>query len=75
MEFDMNEVNITMLENYVKKSSRPMEEIFSVKGKTAIVTGGTSGLGFNIALRLLQGGANLVIAGSSEEKGHIHFQY
>lgn len=68
MEFDMNEVNITMLENYVKKA-RPMEEIFSVKGKTAIVTGGTSGLGFNIALRLLQGGANLVIAGSSEEKG------
>lgn len=68
MEFDMNEVNITMLESYVKKA-RPMEEMFSVKGKTAIVTGGTSGLGFNIALRLLQGGANLVIAGSSEEKG------
>ena len=68
MEFDMNEVNITMLESYVKKA-RPMEEIFSVKGKTAIVTGGTSGLGFNIALRLLQGGANLVIAGSSETKG------
>lgn len=64
----MNEVNITMLESYVKKA-RPMEEMFSVKGKTAIVTGGTSGLGFNIALRLLQGGANLVIAGSSEEKG------
>ena len=32
MEFDMNEVNITMLESYVKKA-RPMEEIFSVKGR------------------------------------------
>lgn len=67
MEFDMNAVNIEMLENYVKKF-RPIEEMFSVKGKTAIVTGGTSGLGFNIGLRLLQGGANLVIAGSSEER-------
>ena len=68
MDFDMNAVNIAMLENYVA-SARPMEEMFSVKGKTAIVTGGTSGLGFNIALRLLQGGANVVLAGSSEAKG------
>ena len=49
--------------------ARPMEEMFSVKGKTAIVTGATSGLGFNIALRLLQGGANVVLAGSSQAKG------
>lgn len=68
MEFDMNAANIAMLENYVKQA-RPMEDMFSVKGKTAIVTGGTSGLGFHIALRLLQGGANVVLAGSSDEKG------
>lgn len=68
MDFDMNAANIAMLENYVK-AARPMEEMFSVKGKTAIVTGGTSGLGFNIALRLLQGGANVVLAGSSDAKG------
>lgn len=68
MDFDMNAANIAMLENYVKMA-RPMEEMFSVKGKTAIVTGGTSGLGFNIALRLLQGGANVVLAGSSDAKG------
>lgn len=68
MEFDMSAANIAMLEDYVKKA-RPMEEMFSVKGKTAIVTGGTSGLGFNIALRLLQGGANVVIAGTSDAKG------
>ena len=68
MEFDMNAANVAMLEGNVA-SARPLEEMFSVKGKVAIVTGGTSGLGFNIVLRLLQGGANVVIAGSSETKG------
>ena len=68
MGYDPNAANIALLENNVK-DMRPMEEMFSVKGKTAIVTGGTSGLGFNIALRLLQGGANVVIAGSSQAKG------
>ena len=40
--------------------------MFSVKGKTAIVTGGSSGLGFDITLRLLQGGANVMIASFSD---------
>ena len=61
MSYDPNAANIAMLKGYVQ-SARPMEEMFSVRGKTAIVTGATSGLGFNIALRLLQGGANVVIA-------------
>lgn len=68
MDFDMNEANKEMLRNYINMA-RPVEEMFSVKGKTAIVTGATSGLGFNIALRLLQGGANVVISGSSQVKG------
>jgi len=68
MDFDMNEANIAMLENYVRLA-RPMEDMFSVKDKVAVVTGATSGLGFNIALRLLQGGAKVVIAGSSQVKG------
>lgn len=68
MEFDMNAANIAMLKGYVSQA-RPITDMFSVKGKTAVVTGGTSGLGFNIALRLLQGGANVVIAGSNSEKG------
>ena len=68
MGYDVNAANIAMLKGYVSMS-RPMEEMFSVKGKTAIVTGATSGLGFNIALRLLQGGANVVLAGSSQAKG------
>ena len=68
MGYDVNAANIAILKGYVSMA-RPMEEMFSVKGKTAIVTGATSGLGFNIALRLLQGGANVVLAGSSQAKG------
>ncbi len=58
----------SMLEGYIQKA-RPFEEMFSVKGKTAIVTGGSSGLGFDITLRLLQGGANVVIASYSQLEG------
>lgn len=68
MGYDVNAANIAMLKGYIS-SARPMEEMFSVKGKVAVVTGATSGLGFNITLRLLQGGANVVIAGSSQVKG------
>lgn len=53
-----------MLEGYIK-AARPLEDMFSVKGKVALVPGGSSGLGFDIALRLLQGGAKVVIASNS----------
>ena len=45
-----------------------LADMLSVAGKVAIVTGGSSGLGFNIAARFLEGGANVVIA-SFDEKG------
>ncbi len=67
-DFDMTSSNIALLKGYVH-AARPIEDMFSVKDKVAIVTGATSGLGFNIALRLLQGGAKVVIAGSSDKKG------
>ena len=53
-----------MLEGYIAQA-RPFEDMFSVKGKVALVTGGSSGLGFDITLRLLQGGAKVVIASNS----------
>ena len=53
-----------MLEGYIA-SARPFADMFSVKGKVALVTGGSSGLGFDITLRLLQGGAKVVIASNS----------
>ena len=53
-----------MLEGYIA-SARPFADMFSVKGRTALVTGGSSGLGFDITLRLLQGGARVVIASNS----------
>ena len=54
----------SMLEGYLK-AARPLEDMFSVKGKVALVPGGSSGLGFDIALRLLQGGASVVVASNS----------
>ena len=53
-----------MLEGYIA-SARPFADMFSVKDKVALVTGGSSGLGFDITLRLLQGGAKVVIASNS----------
>ena len=46
---------------------KPLADMLSVAGKVAVVTGGSSGLGFNIAARLLEGGANVVIAGSTQD--------
>lgn len=50
-----------MMKSYID-AARPFASMFSVEGKVALVTGGTSGLGFDIALRLLQGGAKVVVA-------------
>ena len=66
----MNLTPEMILRGYLANTAS-LEEMLSVKGKTAIVTGGTSGLGFCVARRLCQGGAKVVIAGSSEEKGEL----
>ena len=54
-----------MMQGYID-AARPLASMFSVEGKVALVTGGTSGLGFDIALRLLQGGAKVVVASNDE---------
>ncbi|MCL2835018.1 MAG: SDR family NAD(P)-dependent oxidoreductase, partial [Treponema sp.] len=41
-------------------------ELFNIKGKKAIVTGGTRGLGRGMAEGLLESGCDTVIIGSSD---------
>lgn len=43
-------------------------DLFSLAGKTALVTGGSSGIGLNIAKGLLQNGARVLIASRKQEK-------
>ncbi len=43
-----------------------MSELFDVQGKTAVVTGGSRGIGFMIAGGLLRAGARIVIASRKE---------
>jgi NAD(P)-dependent dehydrogenase (short-subunit alcohol dehydrogenase family) len=45
-----------------------LSRLFSVAGKTALVTGGSSGLGLIMAQGLLQNGARVIIASRSQEK-------
>ena len=40
-----------------------------LKGKTAIVTGSTSGIGLGIALQLARQGANLMLNGFGDAEG------
>jgi NAD(P)-dependent dehydrogenase (short-subunit alcohol dehydrogenase family) len=42
---------------------------YSFKGKVAIITGGTSGIGLETGRQLLSQGANVALIGSQEEKG------
>ena len=67
MAYDPNNHDVTMLKRDLTHMT-PLADLTSVKGKVALVTGGTSGLGFDIAARLLEGGANVVIAGRTDEK-------
>lgn len=68
MNFDPAAMSQQIMRSYIT-DTLPLEDMLYVKGKVAIVTGGTSGLGFCVAQRLCQGGAKVVIAGTTEAKG------
>lgn len=53
------------------KQVKSLEDIFCncMKGKTALVTGGASGLGYMVVNRLCEAGAKVVIASRGEERG------
>lgn len=46
-----------------------IRELLDLSGKTAIVTGGAVGIGYGIAYRLAEAGANVVIANRAKENG------
>ncbi|MPW25240.1 SDR family oxidoreductase [Alkalibaculum sp. M08DMB] len=45
----------------IAESNKPIMEVLSLKGKTAIVTGGARGLGFHVVNRLCEAGAEVMI--------------
>jgi 2-deoxy-D-gluconate 3-dehydrogenase len=47
-----------------------LQQLIDLKNTTAIVTGGAMGIGFGIAYRLAEAGANVVIADLNEEVGN-----
>lgn len=65
MKYDPAVISKMMMQGFVS-NTRPLEEMIFVRGKVALVTGGTSGLGFCVAQRLLQGGAKVVVSSHSE---------
>lgn len=46
-----------------------LEELFGLSGRTAVVTGGTSGLGAASAVGLAHAGAEVIISGRDRERG------
>ena len=46
-----------------------MSDLFDLKGRRAVVTGGTSGIGLAIARAFLEAGVEVIITGRSEARG------
>lgn len=48
---------------------KTINELFNLSGKTAVVTGGAMGIGYGIAKRLYEAGANVIIADIDKKVG------
>jgi 2-dehydro-3-deoxy-D-gluconate 5-dehydrogenase len=48
-----------------------LDSLFGLDGSTAVVTGGTSGLGAASALALAQAGARVIVSGRDRERGEV----
>ncbi|MBC3787455.1 SDR family NAD(P)-dependent oxidoreductase [Spirosoma utsteinense] len=63
--------SVTVSENevagQVTAPSNSFEQVFSLAGKLALITGGGSGIGFDIARCMVQAGATVVITGRREQ--------
>jgi 2-deoxy-D-gluconate 3-dehydrogenase len=51
----------------MKEDLRPIEDLITLTGKTAIVTGGAMGIGLGIAYRLAEAGARVALADIDQE--------
>lgn len=47
---------------------QPIDSQHLLEGKTALITGGSGGIGFAVAKTFLQQGCEIIIAGTSEKK-------
>ncbi|KAB2335128.1 SDR family NAD(P)-dependent oxidoreductase [Bacillus mesophilum] len=48
-------------------TNKSLQELMSLKGRTAVVTGGASGFGLSISKRLAEAGANVIVGDLNEE--------
>lgn len=58
----------------MKETMRPIEDLITLTGKTAIVTGGAMGIGLGIAYRLAEAGARVAVVDIDEETAEFAAQ-
>jgi NAD(P)-dependent dehydrogenase (short-subunit alcohol dehydrogenase family) len=63
-----NQGDSTMPGPYKALAYRPFAQLLDLSGKTAVVTGGGSGIGFAISRRLAEAGANVLIGSLAPER-------
>lgn len=60
--------NYTYVLKSIKKDTTIRNDLTRLRNKTFIVSGGTRGIGFNIAKKLAENGANITIVGKTRKK-------